>query len=343
MTFRPEASTAGPATGLLHWLASPRWMLAFFVFAAASALVSIYQPEWITAAWALPLAIFALSLLAAVATNRRFRRDAALLGLHLGLLAFVVLVALSRLTYLDGVVTLSEGDSFEGVLHLDQRGPLHPGEIEHQRFTNEGFTENFDPRASWKATYNRVSWQDAVGARHVAEIGDDYPLVVDGYRIYTTRNRGYSPVFRWEPKTGPAETGTVQLRPGELDQANSWQLPGGQEIWAILEVDGSTELQPGEQRPNLGAAALPHRIVIRTGERREALRPGEHMTLPEGRLTYVGLDSWMGYHVVYDPAMYWMVAAAAVVVVCMIWFYARLLLRRGTGTEEKAQGEVQCV
>src|SRR5262245_31428317 len=137
-------ATAAERMGtVLHGLASPRWMLAFFVFAFAGALVAAQRPDWITAAWIPPLAIFAVSLLAAVVTNRRLRRDPALLGLHLGLLAFIALLVVARLTYLDGAVTLTQGTVFDGRLHLDQRGPLHPGGIENLRFANEGFTEDF--------------------------------------------------------------------------------------------------------------------------------------------------------------------------------------------------------
>jgi hypothetical protein len=339
MKAEPAVLTPSKKTRVLQWLASPRWMLAFFVFAAISALVSAKQPDWITGAWALPLAIFIVSLLAAVATNARFRRDPALLGLHLGLLVFVVLIAFAWLTYLDGAVTLTQGTAFEGQLHLDRRGLFHPGGIERLRFTNDGFTENFDPRASSTATYNRVHWTDANGTGRAAEIGDDHPLVMGGYRIYTSRNRGYSPVFRWQPIQGAEEVGTVQLRAGEFDMANNWQLPGGPEIWAKLDLPQPVKLLPGQRRSNLGTTRLTHKLVVRIGARREVLQPGESIELPEGRLTYDSLDSWMGYRIVYDMAMYWMIAAAAVVVGCMITFYARLLKR---GWTETAMGEEPC-
>jgi hypothetical protein len=323
----PQVALVRHGTELLHQLASPRWMLAFFLFAGASAVVSMERPEWITPIWVVPLAMFAVSLMAAVATNRRFRRDPALLGLHFGLLVFVVLVGVARLTYLDGAVTLTKGTAFDGQLHLDRRGPLHPGKVESLRFSNEGFTEDFDPRARWKATYNRVRWWDSRGVAHEALIGDHHPLVLEGYRIYTTRNRGYSAVFHWHGVGGGDEIGTVELRPGEFDLANTWQLPGEQEIWAMLAPSDPVEVQRGELRRDLGADKLAHRLVIRAGDRREVLRLGESMEFPEGRLTYAALDSWMGYHLVHDFAMHWMVAAAAAVVGCMIWFYARLLGR----------------
>lgn len=324
---------------ILQWLGSPRWMLAFFGFAILSALVVLQQPDWITTVWVVPLGVFAISLLAAVATNARLRLDPALLGLHLGLLALVILVALARLTYLDGAVTLTQGHAFDGQLHLDRRGPLHSAGIEQLRFANEGFTEDFYPGARWKSTYNRVRWWDASGASQVAEIGDDRPLLLGGYRIYTSFNRGYSPMFSWQPTQGGEEIGTVQLRANELGMANDWQLPGGPKIWAMLDLPTPEKLEPGERRANLNAAQIAHRLVIRAGERREVLQQGQSMEFPQGRLTYLSLSSWMGYRVIYDVAMYWMAAATVLVVACMVAFYARLLGRNWT---EKPEGKKTC-
>lgn len=311
-------------------------MLAFFVFAALAALVSIHRPEWITAAWVAPLAIFAVSVLAAVACRPRLRRDPALLGLHLGLLVLILLIGVARLTYLDGAVTLTEGSAFEGVLHVDARGPLHPDGLGRLRFANEGLVEDFADRYRWKATYNRVRWWDEAGASHVAEIGDDSPLLLNGYRIYTTFNRGYSPVFLWEPIGAEPELGTVQLLPDdEFGMANGWQLPNGPEVWVMLDPLQPIVLQRGEQRENMDANRLPHQLVVRLGgQRREILERGGSLELPGGRLTYLELKTWMGYRIVYDFAVHWMASTAAVIVICLIAFYARLIRRPDEGVRE---------
>lgn len=340
MAVNAESPTGRFSRGV-QILASPRWMLAFFFFAACSALVSIYWPRWITPVWLLPLGMFAISLLAAVATNPRLRRDPALLGLHLGLLALVILVALARLTYLDGVVTLTQGSRFEGRLQLDRRGPLHPGGIEHLRFENLGVLEDYSRSERWRSTANRVRWWDRDGRPHDEQIGDDTPLRLEGYRIYTTFNRGYSPVFRWEPDAGPPEIGTVQLRPGrDVEMASDWMLPGGPSVGVVLHPREAVTLARGERRSNLGAASLAHDLVVYVRDRRHVLQRGESLRLPEGRLTYLRLETWMGYRVVFDMAMYWMASAAAVAVVCMVWFYSRLL-RSASGSGNK-EGKLAC-
>jgi len=303
-------------------------MLAFFGFALLGALVSIYLPAWITVVWVPPLGLFAVSLLAAVSTNPRFRRDWSLLGLHLGLLAFIGLVAYSRLTYFDGAVTLTRGEEYGGRLQLDRRGPLHGDRVQHLRFINQGFVEEFPFGHRWPITQARVSGRDAQGREWIAEIDNDRPLIIDGYRIYSTFNRGFSPVLEWQANGREKELGSVQLRPGDgFNLATEWLLPDGPRLWALLEAPAVRPVEPGERRANLGAAELDHRLLLRIGEQRILLRQGEAVTLPEGSLRYVRLDSWMGYRVVYDVAMHWMVGAALVVVISMIAFYARLLAR----------------
>lgn len=312
---------------LLQALASPKSMLAFFGFAAASALLSIYRPELITAAWTVPLALFAVTLVASILTRPRFRRDALLLGVHLALLAIVGLIGVARLTYLDGAVTLTEGgEPFRGRLDLDRRGPLHPASLDRLRFANEGVVEAFDSAERGPAIHSRIRWWDDAGGSHVADIANDVPLLLDGYRIYATYHRGFSPVFRWQGKAGATDVGAVQLRADtDFGMANQWTLPNGQTLWIMLDPLRTTLMLPGEQRSGLGAASLPHRLVVRRGEARETLEVGQSLAFEDGVLTYLGLRSWMGYRIVYDPASDWLMAASLVLVLCMCLYYWRTL------------------
>jgi len=77
-----------------------------------------------------------------------------------------------------------------------------------------------------------------------------------------------------------------------------------------------------------GAGELQHHLVLRVGELRQELRPGDVVALDGGKLAYVGMGSWMGYRVIYDPTKPWLVATTLVAVGSLLAFYARLLRRR---------------
>jgi hypothetical protein len=301
-------------------MASPWWMLAFFAFALVAALVAIHRPAWITPAWSVPLALFTVSLLSAILIRPRFRRDWSLLGLHLGLLVLVLAVFVSRMTYFDGAVTLVVGEEFGGRLQVDRRGPLHSDGSPELRFANEGFAETFVVGHRWPTTEARVSWSDQSGRQGEAVIDNDRPLLLEGYRIFPTFNRGYAPIFEWRPAGAGAEIGAVQLRAGSgFSVAMEWQLPKAE----------PPPLSSGERREALGSATLPHRLVLRTENERTAMQPGDEIALNGGSLKYLRLGAWMGYRVVYDSTLYWMISAAMVAVACMVFYYGRLL--RGAG------------
>ena len=323
---------------LADMLASPRLTVAFFLLLAAGSLWVAQGGGNATVATVLPLSLLVVNLVASITTQARFRADLPLLLFHLALLALVALLALARLIYFDGATILTTGTAFEGDLVKDSRGPLHGDGVRSLRFANEGFTESFPERGKYHATYSRVRWWDAAGQSHLAEIGDDRPLILDGYRIYATQRRGFSPLFLWQPTAGEAAYGTVQLPDsdaGEVGSATSWALPSGPQAWVMLKLNAAPQPQPGEQRSGLGAHEVSHQLVLRVGEQRIELRPGGTAELDGGRLSYVRLDSWMGYHIVRDPTEPWLVATILVGIGSMLWFYARLLRKPRGGVERK--------
>ena len=328
-----EPALTGPAA-LLRPLASLRLTLAVFVFLAAGVLGA-----YLSAARTMPflvavLALLAINLLAAVASNRRFRRQRPLLWFHLALLVLVVLVAVGRLTYLKGQVEVLEGEAFDGQPVAVEAGPWHRGRLDQVRFTNLGFRIDYGPGQMRLRTENRVAWNDAAGTRHEAAIGDHHPLVIDGYRFYTTWNKGFALVFAWQPAGRPAVAGSVHLPSypaNALKQAQQWTLPGLDEpLWAMLQFDG--ELIPLD---SAGQFRLPetHSVILRHGARRWELAPPggsgpASVDLPEGRLTYLGLRTWMGYQVAYDPTLPWLLAAAVAAILALGWHFWRKFAAR---------------
>ena len=313
--------------GWLALLAAPRWTVSFFVLTALSALAVAQELMTATALMAAPFALLVANLAASLLTHARFRTNLPLLLFHLALLALVALLVLARLVYLDARVTLTSGTAFDGELQMLQQGPLHPARVQDLHFVNVGFTEDYylQGRGKQKATYNRVQWQDASGRWQTAQIGDDQPLLLNGYRIYTTRRRGFSPVFQWLPKNGVGSPGTVQLSSqadGTYAPSASWTLPGGPEVWVMLDTAATDQPLTGP-RANLGAQGLQHRLVLRIGPQRFELSPGQSLTLPQGQLSYVRLDTWMGYLISYDPTIPWIMATILIGLGSLIWFYWR--------------------
>lgn len=322
-----HAAITGKSTsqGWLQTLASRRLTVVFFLLAAGASL-AVAQFDMPATEWMLaPFALLVINIMAAIFTSARFRADAALLLFHLCLVALVALVGLGRLTYLEAKTTISSGTSFDGQLDSIKTGPFHFGRVDTLRFANEGFTEDYFRRGTHRATYNKVRWRDDEGQWHLAQIGDDLPLILQGYRIYATSNRGFSPLFHWQPAGGKSEGdyGSVQLSDREVNSISpsaEWRLPGGPAVRATLDIKAGSG--PQQARPSgSNLHSLDHALNLKIRGERHDLVPGQQVVLPEGTLTYVRLDSWMGYMITYDPTKPWVMAAVLIGVASLIWFY----------------------
>lgn len=316
---------AGPFAAGSLWLrrlASLKLTLVIIALLLAGSVVALQYPQQRTWPLVVPLALFAVNLGCAILTNATFRRQGALLVFHLALLVIVLLVAAGRLTYLKGHVELTDGSRFEGDLAEVEAGPWHAGRLADVRFENLGFSIEYREGIARGATRNRVRWLDEAGQTRSAVIGDMDPLVVHGYRFYTSFNKGFAPVFLWLPRQGEAVRGSVHL-PGyplnEYGQSQEWAPPeGGSTLWIMLQID-ETILDPA--RPSQFRLPGDHRLVVRAGDARQVLRPGERDELPEGTLVYEGLRAWMGYTVFYDWTLSWLLAAALVACGALGWHF----------------------
>lgn len=314
-----HTATAGTPVGQgwLRSLASRRLTVLFFLLTAGSSLM-VAQYDKPATLWMLaPFGLLVVNIIAAIFTSARFRADVPLLLFHVCLVALVALVGVGRLTYLEAQTSLTSGTEFDGYLNDVNQGPLHPGSIEKLRFVNLGFTEGYFRRGAQRATYNRVRWQDDAGQWHLAEIGNDLPLILHGYRIHTSKNRGFSPLFHWQPAEGEGAYGTVQLSDHDVNSLSpsvEWMLPGGIAARATLEL--KARHSPGDD-----LKGLDHVLALKLRGERHELTPGKQVALPEGTLTYVRLDSWMGYAITYDPTKPWVMATILIGVASLIWFY----------------------
>lgn len=307
---------------LLAHLGSLRATLAWFALLGAVVLAGRIADAGWAVALGLAIAGLGINLLAALAVHPALRRQLPLLVAHLALLVLVLLAGLGRLVSLEGRFELAEGVPFDGTLLDVRRGAWHGDDLQRLAFRHAGFEIDYAPGRKRGATRNPVAWLDERGLEQHAVIGDHRPLRVAGYRIYTSPNKGYAPLLCWVPERGPAQRGTVNLPSypaNELRQHREWTLPDGRSAWVMLQLD-ETVIDP----ERAASFRLPeqHRLVLRIGDRREELRPGQAAVLPGGTLVYEGLRTWMGYRVHHDPTLPWLLAAALIAAGSLALHYA---------------------
>ncbi len=296
----------------LRYLSSTKFTLLGMGLLAVGAALSydnpVNTPVWVLV---IPLALLAVNLLAAIVGNSRINRRGGLLVFHLALLGIVILAAVGRLTHMEAHLEMVEGGAFDSNDLLDVRkGPWHSGRLEAVRFIQGPYTVDYAPGMVRGPTRSQVLVPDGRGGWTRRVIGDDKPLVLEGYRFYTTFNKGFAPVLTWLPDDGPPVTGTIPMPPYPLfdfRQANRWTPPGGKEIRLWLELETGLE---ADQAWTLDPRKARGLLVLRSGGQRVTLRPGETARLPGGRLRYDRLSGWMGYKLFYDPTLQWLFVTA---------------------------------
>ena len=313
-------AAAAPSRGraFVVALGSPR--LALWLIVALAVAVVILDRAGLPADPCLApvLALLCVNLLAAVATHRTFRAQAALLSFHLALAAVALLAAAGRLTYLHALVEVTTGSVFQGKAVRLERGWLHPRRLEDAVFINRGFDIEYQPGLRRGRTTNRVEWLGEGGVPAAAVIGDQDPLVLGGYRFYTTPNKGFAPRLAWVPEAGAPLTEDLHLPSFpvfQFGQELEWNLPrSDRKVNVALLID---EEVIDIEKPSRFRVPARHRLRVESGAIAAELRPGESVALAGGRLVYVSLGTWMGYKVFYDPTLPWIFAAAVIAVLSL--------------------------
>ena len=317
-----DTRTSG-TEAVLSALGSLRFTLIILLWLLLAVVWILFQPENTSLLISPPFVMLAINLIAAIAVQPHFRAQPALLVFHLALLAIVVLALLGRMTYLKGHMELSDGAAFTGELLGYEAGPWHPWHIDQVTFINSGFTVDYNPGPSRTYTKNHVRWREE-GVELTTVIGDQQPLVMQGYRFYTSFNKGFAPVFSWLPNGDEKSMVTGDLHmpsyPAQKHrQTAEWAPPNGLgALWFMLNID--EEIIPADRSSSFRLPA-DHTLIVRRGNSRYELSPGEQIELEDGVLHYRGLRSWMGYNVYYDWTLPWLAAASIVAVAAMGWHF----------------------
>jgi hypothetical protein len=278
----------------------------------------------------LVFAALGINLLAALVVHPLLRRRLPLLVFHLALLALVLLVGAGRLLGMDGRFELLQDVPFDGQLIHQDAGALYAPRLNKAQLRNQGFTIDYAPGRRRGVTRNSVAWLDAAGAEQRTVIGDHRPLVVQGHRIYTTSNKGFAPVLRWLPSGGGEPVlGAVHLPSypmHELRQSREWTLPDGRAVWLMLRFDEALLAPDAPAQFRLPSV---HQLVLRIGDARHELAPGQALRIDGGTLVYEGLRTWMGYRVSHDPTLPWLLAAALIAALSLALHYVQVVRAPG--------------
>ena len=273
-----------------------------------------------------PLAFLALNLTAAIFTNQRINRQPGLLVFHIGLLSIIVLAAIGRLSYVDAHMEIAEGQGFTPDLLLEtKQGPLHSGRLDKVRFVQGYYTVDYAAGMRRGLTNSQVLIPDERGQFTSKIVGDDRVLVLEGYRFYTTFNKGFSVILTWVPDQGMPVTGRINLPSYPLydyKQDNSWIPPGASPVKFWLQVTtGMREDAPWvlDVRNSSGV------LVVSNHDLRVELQVGESTRLDGGQLRYDRLSAWMGYKVYYDPTLRWLFFVSIIAVFGMAWHYWQVM------------------
>lgn len=312
-------------TTILRALAAPRLTLAGMALLGAAVVTGHAEPDapagWLSAS----LVLLALNLACALLSNARLRRGG-LLVFHLALLGFLLVVGTGQLMRFEGRVEVAEGSVFSAADAVAlRRGPLHPFRLQRVRFVQGPFSVDYVAGLNRSLTRSHVFVRNAEGQGVAAEVGDDKPLLLEGYRLYTTSNKGFAPLITWAPEGGRPSSGTLNMPSYPLyewNQKSRWTPPGGSEIAFELHLKTRYSLDTDWV---LDGKSRQTTLTLISANRRFDLKPGETARLPQGSLRFDELRTWMGYDIFYDPTLPWLFAVAVTAVGGLAWHYWRKL------------------
>ena len=296
-------------------LGSNRLTLSLLLILAIC-IVIYYQTTISGRIWILvvPTSLLILNFFCALYYRQIMKNNWLLMSFHFALIALIFLLFIGQMTYLRATLELAENEEFSGQLENVDSGPWHRYGLADSRFTNRGFQIRYNKGIMRAETLNQLELTREDGSRQQLEIGDQVPLVIGHYRFYTSHNKGYAPVFDWIPSgSNQAITGSIHLPAypaHEFNQALEWQLPGSDmKLWTMLQL--REDVLP-EDKDFFYKVPEQHELIVRYGDNRQVLQPGDEIRFDSGVLRYKKLTTWMGYKVDYDWTRPWLLSTCII-------------------------------
>jgi cytochrome c biogenesis protein len=274
---------------------------------------------------ALASALLALNLVLALFLGAKFRRNTPLLAFHLCLLLLLILISAGTLTGVRAHFEIAEGQVFSNAdLVIDSRGRFASGAPPEGMFRQGRIEVDYASGIERAATRSQV-WLNGEGGSRPHTLSDGRPLVIDGYRIYPTHNKGFSAILSWWPEGGGAAVAGAINFPSyprlSWHQSRSWVTPSGLQ----LDLELTPAVFPADRRWTLSAQQAGAGLSLDAGGGiRSELRVGEIVAVRGGFVRLEKLGMWMGYRVFYEPTLPWLFAASLLALAALAWwFWAR--------------------
>ncbi|TKB48294.1 hypothetical protein FCL40_13165 [Ferrimonas sediminicola] len=301
-------------------LASLRLTVAA-ILALILGLMLVSGRGWpLAATLTLPALLLWLNLGAALAVFPVFRRSLSLTLFHLALMLMLPLALVAGRFHFAGHFELPEGAAFDpGRLVIDRQGPWYTPGLSALNLTLDSISASYAEGLRPQHIRARVRLN---GDGKV--IAEGRPLHWQGYRLYVTKNVGFSVNLDYLASNGSRHNLSVNFPwflGNELAQAQELTL-GGDRLWLKLDgleavFDDSLAVSP------LRLPARP-KLVVRRQETRRVLSLGQKAGLGQGTLVFRGVHFWQGFKVQHDPSRHWMLA----LVLLMLGSLSCFLVRR---------------
>lgn len=308
-----------PTSRLVTYSSSLKLTLFLFFILGAGAVLWHFTEHplknWLIT---IPLLLLAFNLMTALLTNKIFRIHGWLLLFHVGLLLLLLLIGISQVTKLIGSVEVTTGTVYDRSSAQWQQGIFHPNRLDKLQFKLEKFIIHYEPYYETVVRHDTqayLTWLDEEGGVKQGVVGDNVPLKIYGYKLYTTHNKGFAPMFRWVPKQGTPVNGSLHFPAWpehEFNQINELQIPTTPyKVWFNLRffdpIFSTTE-------PSIFRTPDEFTLVARVGEQRYELQPGDFIEFETGRLEFLGLNTWLGFQIFYDWSLPWILAISLLAV-----------------------------
>jgi hypothetical protein len=307
------------ALNLLRSLASLKLTLAGIAALLGAVLLAYFSEDQSSVYLIAPLALLAVNLLAAIVFNPRIRQNSGLLMFHICLFMIAVLTMLSQLTSMKGRVAIVQGTAFDaGNVTVKQQGAWHPLD----RLQQVEFVQG-DIAVDYVAGLRRGTTRSQLlpASNEAVVVGDNLAFASQGYRFYTTSNKGFAAIINWYSKDGQTARGAIHFPSYPLfdwKQQNQWQSPSGEQLEFSLAVETALDPERAWTLNNTGRGYIELTLPDKTVHK---LQPGNTIELDGGLLEFEALRMWMGYTIFYDAFLAWFFAAALVGVAGLGWHY----------------------